>query len=171
MPRFFSTRELVIREISRTTILDRHEHVKIDGFAHVSHIDGTCTRTLLDCLYFPDQERRYEFVISRSLRRCFDGFVVWMLGCPLWNLIFHQKRRCHACTGGTWCLLRWCGPTCVLFDQIDVSKPSFWSSMWTVGPPQWCTTTPAFFVRSMENTDLPLTMCVVHGRGASRRRI
>ena len=102
--------------MSRTTILDRHEHVKINGFAHVSHIDGTYTHTLLDCLYVPDQERRYEFVISRSLRRCFDGFVVWTLVVSLVEFDFPQKRRFHACTGGTWCLLRWCGPPWVLFD-------------------------------------------------------
>ena len=148
-PVFFQRESELFWKISRTTILDRHEHVKINGFAHVSHIDGTYTHTLLDCLCFPDQERRYEFVISTSLRRCFDGFVVWMQGCPLWNVVFHQKRRCHACTGGAWCLLRWGGPTCVLFDQIDASKPSFWSSTWTVGPPQWSTTTPAFLVPSM----------------------
>ena len=104
--------------MSRTTILDRHEHVKINGFAHVSHIDGTYTHTLLDCLYFPDQERRYEFAISTRLRRCFDGFVMSTSVVSLLDFDFPQKRRCHACTGGTWCLLRWCGPPWVLFDAM-----------------------------------------------------
>ena len=115
-PVVFQRESELFGEISRTTILDRHEHVKINGFAHVSHIDGTYTHTLLDCLYFPDQERRYEFVISTSLRRCFDGFVVWTLVVSIVEFDVTQKRRCHACTGGTWCLLRWCGPPWVLFD-------------------------------------------------------
>ena len=67
-PVFFQRESQLFGKISRTTNLDRHEHVKINGFAHVSHIDGTCTHTLLDCLRFPDQERPYEFVISKYLR-------------------------------------------------------------------------------------------------------
>ena len=47
---------------------------------------------VLDCSYFPDQERRYEFVISTSLRRCFDGFVVWTLVVSLVGTDFPQKR-------------------------------------------------------------------------------
>ena len=151
--------------------MDRHEHVKINGFAHVSHIDGTCTHTLLDCLYFPDQERRYEFVISTSLRRCFDGFVVWTLVVSTVDFDFPQKRRFHACTGGTGVSYGGAALPGSCLMQIDASKPSFWSSMWTVGPPQWCTTTPIFFVHSTSNHELPLTMCVLHGHGASRRRI
>ena len=97
-------------------MLDRHEHVKINGFAHVSHIDGTYTHTLLDCLCFPDQERRYEFVISTCLRGFFNGCAVWTPVVLIVEFDFPQKRRCHACTGGTWCFLRGCGPPWVLFD-------------------------------------------------------
>ena len=130
--------------------MDRHEHVKINGFARVSHIDGTYTHTLLDCLYFPDQERRYEFVISTSLRRCFDGFVVWTLVVSIVEFDFPQKNGvatlARVALGVSYGGAALPG-SCLM--QIDASKPSFRLSAWTVGPPQWCTTTPACFVRSM----------------------
>ena len=105
--------------------MDRHEHVKINGFAHVSHIDGTCTHTLLDCLYFPDQERRYEFVISTCLRRCFDGFVVWTLVVSLVETDFPQKRvatLARVALGVSYGGAALPG-SCLM--QIDASKPSF----------------------------------------------
>ena len=110
--------------MSRTTILDRHEHVKINGFAHVSHIDGTYTHALLDCLYFPDQERRYEFVISS----CVDVSMVLWCGrwwCPLWTLIFHKNgvpTLARVALGVSYGGAALPG-SCLM--QIDASKPAF----------------------------------------------